>query len=247
MLDGKLIGEWGASGMEEDGCCCCGVEAGLHRRNTLLQLLRQKETRLRRMGQFLAAALLLLILAALALLLAVVLGGRGHQSPDSQPANHSSGIRQELQDGKNPSAMLTAPKSKNMDEEYLEWEIAEGNAFFQGGFNYSSGNLVVPRGGIYRVYLQITYESKEDLKCFGDELRLTNMVFYIRDSYDADECLLSSVDTVSCSMEQWSKSLYTAGLFFLEANVRLRVKSSHPDLIVPNQHQVFFGAELLPQ
>lgn len=105
----------------------------------------------------------------------------------------------------------------------------------------------MPRNGIYRVFLQITYESKDDIDCRSDELRLTNVISLYQDSYTMNIPLLSSVDTVSCSMEQWSKSLYTAGLFSLEANGRLRVTSSHPDLIVGQEHQVFFGAELLPQ
>lgn len=137
-----------------------------------------------------------------------------------------------------------APKVKNFGE-YLEWESKDGYAFCHGGFNYSGGNLVVPRNGIYRVFLQITFQSKRNLKC--DELRLTNRVFIFRDTYAVDVPLLSSVDSVRCSMEPWSKSLYTAGLFFLEANSILRVKSSHPELIVKKEYQVFFGAELLPQ
>lgn len=46
-------------------------------------------------------------------------------------------------------------------------------------------------------------------------------------------------------MEPWSKSLYTAGLFSLDAKSILRVKSSYPELIAEKEFQVFFGAELL--
>ncbi|XP_045891912.1 lymphotoxin-alpha-like [Micropterus dolomieu] len=256
MLDGKrlLIHEWEAGGMEEDGCCCCcGVEAGLHQQNALIQLLRQKETRLQRMARFLVAALLLLFSVALALLLTVLLGGRSHQSPDGQPKMQPHRLssdtiikHQQLKDDKNPSAMLTAPKGKSNNGTYLEWESESGNAFCQGGFNYSNGDLVVPRNGIYRVFLQITYESK-DLNCDHVNLKLHNKVFLIQDNYNVDVLLLSSVDTVICGKGQWSKSLYTAGLFSLEANSRLHVISSQPDLIVGNEHQVFFGAELLHQ
>ncbi|XP_068590403.1 lymphotoxin-alpha-like [Cebidichthys violaceus] len=242
--------------MEEEGCyscCCSGGEAGLHRQDVLIELLRQKETRHRRTAQLLAVALILLLSGALALLVPVVFGGRGQQRANSQPMmqpyKHSSGVsveQQQQKDFKNPSAMLTAPKGDNVIGKYLEWESEDGNAFCHGGFNYSSGNLSVPRNGIYRVFLQITYESKDNLKC-DDELRLTNSVFLIWDAYNINVPLLSSVDSVSCSMEQWSKTLYTAGLFSLEANGRLRVKSSHPDLIVKSEYKVFFGAELLPQ
>lgn len=103
---------------------------------------------------------------------------------------------------------------------------------------------MVPRNGIYRVFLQITYESKIDLKC--DKLRLNNRVVVFREIYTDNVPILSSVDTVSCSVEPWSKSLYTAGLFSLEAKSILRVKSSHPELIAKREYQVFFGAELLP-
>lgn len=102
---------------------------------------------------------------------------------------------------------------------------------------------MVPRSGIYRVFLQITYQSKIDYK--RKELGLTTTVYVFRDTYTQDMSLLSSVDTINTSMETWNKSLYTAGLFFLEANCLLRVKSSHPHLIVKKEHQVFFGAELL--
>lgn len=234
--------------MEEEGCCYCGGEAGLHRPKAF-QFLRQTETRPRRTAQFFVVALLLLISVALALLIVitVVLGGRDHQSPDSQLLTQSerlsSGDRQQQpKDFKNPSAMLTAPKGNNTVGEYLAWESDEGNAFCHGGFSYSSGNLVVPRKGIYRVFLQITYEGAG----LSDELRLSNTVFVIGDNYKNNVPLLSSVETVSCSMKQWRKSLYTAGLFSLEANSRLRVTSLYPELIVlEKESQVFFGADLV--
>lgn len=80
-------------------------------------------------------------------------------------------------------------------------------------------------------------------------MKLLNKVFYISDGYSEDRCILSSVDTVSYSKdcdEQWIKSLYTSGLFSLEANGSLRVMSLHPNLIARNEYEVFFGAELLP-
>lgn len=256
MLDGsrQLIGEWEASGMEEDGCCsrcCCGGVGGgetRYRQQTLIQFLRQKDTRLQRMARFLSVAVLLLISMTLASLIATVYGARCHQSPESQPTMLPlPGItieQQQRKDLNNPSAMLTAPKGNVTDADYLEWESHDGHAFCHGGFSYSSGNLVVPRNGIYRVFLQITYESTKDIQCPSS---VTSTVYLFRETYNNNVRLLSSVDTVTCSMEQWSKSLYTAGLFFLETNCRLRVKSSHPDLIVKREYEVFFGAELLPQ
>lgn len=128
---------------------------------------------------------------------------------------------------------------------YLEWEFETGNAFHQGGFNYSEGSLVVPRSGIYRVFLQVTYERKYDPKCF--EQKLTNSVVFFCDKYKSNRPLLTSTDSVGCSQNQWPKTLYTAGLFALDAGGQLRVQSSHPKFIVKSETGVFFGAELLPQ
>lgn len=119
-----------------------------------------------------------------------------------------------------------------------------GNAKCLGGFRYSSGNLVVPRSGIYRVFLQITYESKS--RC-NKELKLTQIVFSFYNSYNENMRLLSSVDTVNCSLDHWRKSLYTAGIFYLEGNTLLRVMSSNPELIARKEDLVFFGAEFLSE
>lgn len=82
----------------------------------------------------------------------------------------------------------------------------------------------------------------DELHC---EFRLTNMVYVFRETYQEDWPLLSSVDTVPCAEDEWSKTLYTAGLFHLDANSKLRVTSSHSHLIAEKEFQVFFGAELL--
>lgn len=82
-------------------------------------------------------------------------------------------------------------------------------------------------------------------QCHGDQLKLTNTVHLIRDTYKGSTRLLTSVDTVSCGLETWSKSLYTSGKFQLDANSRLSVTSSHPRLIAKNEHEVFFGVDFL--
>lgn len=139
-----------------------------------------------------------------------------------------------------------APADNITDGNYLQWESKTGNAHCKGGFSYSDGSLVVPRKGTYRVYLQITYEGGGEA-CLIPMMKLTSTVLSIRDDYKHDIHLLSSVDTVTCSEQPWMKSLYTSGLFLLTANEILHVTSSHPDLIVKNEHQVFFGAELLSE
>ncbi|XP_041643974.1 lymphotoxin-alpha [Cheilinus undulatus] len=226
-----------------------GMEAD-YSQNTLVHLLRQEQQRSTRGFRFLSLVLLL-VLAVLTLLTAAMLRGRAHPADSQemmQSYSHSSGITDKQQQPdyfETPSAMLTAPEGNTNDGVYLKWESRRGHAYCRGGFNYSSGSLVVPRSGVYRVFLQITFESR-NVECPRDGvLRLINIVQLSRDNYPKNLSLLSSVDTVVCSLESWSKSVYTAGLFSLEANWKLLVKSSQPELIARSEDQVFFGAELV--
>lgn len=142
---------------------------------------------------------------------------------------------------------FSVPRGEYTDDNNLEWESESGHAFCHGGFSYDNRSLVVPRKGMYRVFLQITYGNKEGHECPSDGwLKLTHVVFHWHDAYKSDVFLLSSVDTVRCGME-WTKSLYTSGLFDLEVNSRLHVQSLHPKLIVKKEYQVFFGAEFVSQ
>uniref|UniRef100_A0A3Q2ZN39 THD domain-containing protein n=1 Tax=Kryptolebias marmoratus TaxID=37003 RepID=A0A3Q2ZN39_KRYMA len=135
-------------------------------------------------------------------------------------------------------------QNHNHSGKYLQWESKLGKAHCGGGFIYSDGDLVVPRTGYYRVYVQIAYESVAEL-CHHNVMLLTHSVLYYSDSYPENVVLLSSVDTVRCN-ETWKKSLYTSAVFHLEANGRLRVTSSQPNHIMKNEQDVFFGADLLP-
>lgn len=141
------------------------------------------------------------------------------------------------------SAPIELSPNNTVPEGYLKWESHTGNAFCHGGFSYSNGNLVVPIKGTYRVFLQITYEITRT-----DWLKLFNAVYFISDHYPEYNELLSTVDTVYCTVERpkvCSKTIYTSGLFFLEANTNLSVKSLHPELIVQKEELMFFGAERL--
>uniref|UniRef100_A0A3B5BI95 THD domain-containing protein n=1 Tax=Stegastes partitus TaxID=144197 RepID=A0A3B5BI95_9TELE len=137
-----------------------------------------------------------------------------------------------------------SPRGGATDGEYLQWESVIPHAFCQGGFSYSNGSLVVPRSGYYRVFVQVTYESNGE-QCPKPQMMLNNKVLYVPYSYNKNVTLLTSDDVVRCSTELWRKSLHTFGLFFLEANGRLRVTSTYPKFIARNEYQVFFGAELL--
>uniref|UniRef100_A0A3Q2D7K3 THD domain-containing protein n=1 Tax=Cyprinodon variegatus TaxID=28743 RepID=A0A3Q2D7K3_CYPVA len=124
----------------------------------------------------------------------------------------------------------------------LLWETELGNARIQGGFKYSNGNLIVPRDGIYRVYLQITYSS-ESAEANGQSV--CNKVNVISLSYEKRVPLLSACDTIVFSKTPWKKSLFTSGSFRLYAKDKLLVTSSHSNYIFRNEHEGFFGAELV--
>uniref|UniRef100_A0A3P9B619 THD domain-containing protein n=1 Tax=Maylandia zebra TaxID=106582 RepID=A0A3P9B619_9CICH len=133
---------------------------------------------------------------------------------------------------------VASPVGNNTNGQYLQWAHDIGNAYCHGGFSYSNGDLVVPRDGLYSVYLQITYSG---LVCPVHK-KLMNKVLHSSEEYRNDMTLLSSIHTMSCSEDVWSKSLYTAGFFFLKAKDKLRVMSSHPDYITKAEYEVFFGA-----
>ncbi|XP_028271179.1 lymphotoxin-alpha-like [Parambassis ranga] len=229
----------------DDSCSSCRLESG-----EASLIMRRKDRRLWRMAPLVIVPLLLLT-AGVVVLLVIGLGRQGDLSPDGktekQTDRNSSGVHPETSGPpyQHPSAMLTAGNNSYlMASDYLQWESVIGNVHCHGGFNYSNGDLVVPRKGMYRVFLQITFiiECKEDSKT---ERKVWNNVYVYSDAYEADTILLSSVDMVACRGHLWYKSMYTAGLFSLDANDRLRVKSSDPKLIARNEHEVLFGAELL--
>lgn len=109
---------------------------------------------------------------------------------------------------------------------------------------YSDGDLVVPRQGYYRVYVQMSFEGEAD-SCESGVALLTCSVFYYHDSYRSQQLLLTAVDTTACP-RKWKKSLHSSSVFLLEANSRLRVTSSHSDHVLRNEYETFFGADLLP-
>lgn len=86
----------GTSGLEEDGCrcscCCCGEEESLCRQQTLIELLRHKETQMQRLVRFLVAGGLLLVSVLLVVVLMCVVG-RSARSSDCQVGTHLSSLQ----------------------------------------------------------------------------------------------------------------------------------------------------------
>ncbi|XP_037536692.1 lymphotoxin-alpha-like [Nematolebias whitei] len=247
----QLVDDWELSSMEEDGCrCACegGAEAGFH-----LQQLGLRATARRAV----LAALALLLVGLVAALVTAGLGLRELRPKSSQHNKVDflqSGVdgnqqvetpaSKDLSGSKKPGARLTASNISNPHGKYLLWESKEGNVHCNGGFLYSDGDLVVPRQGYYRVYVQMTFEGEAE-SCKSDVLLLTYSVFCYHDSYQRDLMLLTAVDTTTCP-KNWKKSLYSSSVFFLEANSRLRVTSSLSNHVLKNEYETFFGADLLP-
>ncbi|XP_013885755.1 lymphotoxin-alpha [Austrofundulus limnaeus] len=249
--DPQLVDDWEVSSMEEEGCRCgCkgGAEAGVHLQASLAQYARRRATR-RRVAVAVVALLMLGVLAALS-----TVGLWKQWQMENSQLNSTKDI-QPLDDGKHhmtpayqqlkeyPRAKLTVLRESN-DSETLQWESKKGEVYCNGGFLYADGDLVVPRTGFYRVYVQITYGNMDE-KCPAGVMVLTHLVYCYQDGYQKYVQLLKAVDTVRCDTP-WQKSIYSSAVFHLNANDRLRVRSTQPKNIMKNEHEAFFGAELLP-
>lgn len=241
--------------MEDEGCRCgCegGAQASVYLQDLHPPHLRRRETRTRRMAQILAVVLLLAV-SALSALVFVLLSGRHchpphHNQTQEQPDRHplgadgrQNGLRMPSDQDRIPRAFFTASTGNITNGKYLQWDSQLGQAYCEG-FNYSNGDVVVLRDGFYRVSLQVSFEG-DGHGCLVLMHNIT--VLYFHDSYDAERQLLSSYDTVVCSNTTWRKTLYTSGAFKLLKNAILRVTSNYPNLILKNEHQLFFQIELL--
>uniref|UniRef100_A0A672H8N4 THD domain-containing protein n=1 Tax=Salarias fasciatus TaxID=181472 RepID=A0A672H8N4_SALFA len=133
-----------------------------------------------------------------------------------------------------------APVKRSIHGNRLNWENEKGDAFCRGGFNCSNWELVVPKKGIYRVFLQVTWRQPE---CAGNELLFKVEVIVFSDTYRQDRVVLSMFDTVTCRT-YLTKSLFGSKFLKLTPNSRLHVNSTFPSLITSSEHEVFFGAEL---
>uniref|UniRef100_A0A8C7U4E3 THD domain-containing protein n=1 Tax=Oncorhynchus mykiss TaxID=8022 RepID=A0A8C7U4E3_ONCMY len=158
---------------------------------------------------------------------------------------------------------LPAPASfNNSKREYLEWEDKLGLAHLSD-FEYDDGNLIVPKDGVYEVYLQITFRRPSHFVCSkeGPVFILSQRVILFAMNYQNDRELLTASDTVYCSqppgsegcMEEdsvvpyWEKSPRTSGVFKLKAGDRLRVSNEdrYHELMLLQEDKTFFGAHLI--
>lgn len=158
---------------------------------------------------------------------------------------------------------LPAPDSfSHSKREYLEWEDKRGLAHLND-FEYDDGDLIVPKDGVYEVYLQITFRRPSHFVCSkeGPVFILFQRVILFAMNYPNDSALLTASDTVYCSqppgsedcMEEdsvipyWQKSPRTSGVFKLKAGDRLRVSNEdrYHELMLLQEDKTFFGAHLV--
>ncbi|XP_073675852.1 uncharacterized protein [Garra rufa] len=97
--------------------------------------------------------------------------------------------------------------------------------------------LKVLRSGTYKVSLQITYSKVESRKLSGklekDEIFLQHDIHHFTDKYKKDMPLPSPLLTYceTVNLNNWRKSMFSEGIFVLEATDRLKVWSNNLNLI----------------
>ncbi|XP_061762348.1 tumor necrosis factor-like [Nerophis ophidion] len=220
--------------------------------NTSFKSRRKTLPRDQRLRCALVLLAVFLLSSAGVLLVALAMRRAGPTSLDTQSAKHAGRCspdhrrQQQKDEDKNPSALLTVAEGNTTDGQYLRWGTEHHNAHLHGGFSYSDGSLVVPRTGLYRVYLQVTYWIPDDFKYDTCPLLLENIVYIFRTSYEEDMPLLSTKHTLGCSTKNRYETVYTAASFELDAQSKLRVTSTLEHLISVDATSVFFGAEFLP-
>ncbi|RVE68640.1 hypothetical protein OJAV_G00093880 [Oryzias javanicus] len=238
----QLIYEGGADSMEQE-CICAeeglrGVSAACRHRSGWRWLQRT--------AQLLVVALLLLLLVVLGLLVIVGLERNKppHHDEQDRPLldNHieTDGNQRQMEI---PRAMLTV--SDNQTSGLLQWETELGNTFSHGGFSYADGHLVVPRDGMYRVFLQVTFEFP---LCEPENQPLSCTVLSWTEQYPDYIEILKTDDFVQHgnATTDRRKTLYTSALFRLTRNTKLKVETNQLSFVVKNERLGFFGAELLP-
>ncbi|XP_072289855.1 tumor necrosis factor ligand superfamily member 15 [Eucyclogobius newberryi] len=230
-------------------CGCAAEEAAA-------QLPFHVQMRLLRTGRVIAVSTVLLLLMVLAILVLLMFGtpaGLRHRNkePESQhnlPEARSEKLQSD-QDFSHPSALLTIVNETRPS--FLEWRSDLGNGYNKGMI-ISEENVIVPTNGMYRLYLQVTFDFfshessvKEEI-CEDDLMSLEISVQRLNNRYMHFRTLLVSKDTMSCS-HGWTKSMSTTGTFKLEANSLLRVQLLHKELVYNQDTHTFFGVELVSQ
>ncbi|KAK7933396.1 hypothetical protein WMY93_004292 [Mugilogobius chulae] len=203
--------------------------------------------RLLRTTRVISVSMVLLVGMVLAILVLLLFGSPAallHGKESENTPAFPEAQRQKLQsdpDVPHPSALLTVVPTY-----YSELKSEHGNTHLKGGMIVSNGNLSLPIKGLYRIYLQVTFDfDSENYDICEDDMVMVNIsVKRCSNSYKQFRVLLASMDTLRCSQD-WSKSLITTGTFELEANTVLQVHINHNELVRKQDIYSFFGVELV--
>uniref|UniRef100_A0A3B3CT40 THD domain-containing protein n=1 Tax=Oryzias melastigma TaxID=30732 RepID=A0A3B3CT40_ORYME len=201
MLSAKrqLIYEGGADSMEQE--CVC-AEEGLHGVSAACR--RSSGWRwLQRTALLLVMALILLLFVVLVLL--VIVGVERNKPP-----HHDEQVSLLFTNSQalNSTFLFFFLVAENQTSgQQIQWETEVGNAFYHGGFSYADGDLVVPRSGMYRVFLQVTFQIP---KCENQVLSCN--VSSWSEAYPQYEEILKTDDFVKDdnSNMDCTKTLYTS-------------------------------------
>ncbi|XP_062310303.1 uncharacterized protein si:ch211-158d24.4 [Osmerus eperlanus] len=190
--------------------------------------------------------IMLLVCSALVMLVYTLHYSVSNQHPPPQDNHMGDSTQKQLQLKANSNAFLTAPDTHHTNSfAPIEWERNRGNAHL-GTFTSNGTDLIVPRDGTYRIYLQITYMGPKNVPV-GALANVASLEFYLHKfglGYKKDIRLLSFYDTVDLN-SLIRKSLNTAATFDLKFNDRLKVKTNKPELMVLSEDTTFFGADLI--
>lgn len=98
-------------------------------------------------------------------------------------------------------------------------------------------SLEVKRSGTYKVSLQITYRGLDN---YIKETTLQQDIKTYSHGYEAPIFLLTSMETLNFTSPYWKKSIFSEGIFSLEAGDKLSVESNNLPLIDRFHQTTFF-------
>lgn len=143
-----------------------------------------------------------------------------------------------------------APKCTPGKLQTLHWKNHQSS---EDQITYQNGSLVVPQGGDYFVYAQVTYldhsgVSEEIMYCGKNVsvgIQLEQIIYKKSTRYSSQEIEQLKTTSLLGKKEKW-KILYVAGILHLRRNDHVMVKVSDPVLVDARKPgKTFFGAFLI--
>ncbi|TRY55482.1 hypothetical protein DNTS_027871 [Danionella cerebrum] len=120
---------------------------------------------------------------------------------------------------------LTVPKKSKLKYGDVEWiptpESVHPNNTGYLSLSVNGSHLEVLRTGIYRICLQITYKHITEAE---QNVSLQQDVYITSDKYENEILQLTSMEAVN--FDYWRKSLFTEGIFELDAGDKLFIRAN---------------------